>query len=314
MDALFARFGPALRAMVETLARQMNRAQSRFRWLGYVIMAGALIYVAALFAYGWTQLESVDWARFAPALGLSLIFYQISLLAQFWIWARFFSAHHRVGWHDVDIYARMLLLRRLPGGIWHWVGRTAMYAARTTVPARVAALANVWELLMLLLTGAGIVLFLQPQLPPVLRNIFGPLCILAAVLLGSQWQVSARPLAQRTAEAAIWTALYVLAWGLGGAIIFLLSQAAGAESLTFAESARIWATAGGISLLIVFIPAGLGIREITLTFLFQPYLPPAAAILVAVLLRLLFILADLVGGLVGWGLSTLFLRSKGAEA
>ena len=307
MTSLLARTEPTLRRAADWIARQIKVVQTRYRWLGYVITAGALLYVVILFAYGWSQLEAVNWGRFAPALAISLLLYQISLLVQFIIWVRFFSTHHRASWQDVDIYARVLLLRRLPGGIWHWVGRTAMYSARTTVPAKVAALANVWELLMLLLVAAGIVLYTQPQLATVAQVSLGTLCILAALILGSQWQSEARPGHLRLVESLGWTALYALAWGLGGGIVYLLGRAAGAETLTLSAATRIWATAGGVGMLIVFIPAGLGIREITLTWLLQPYMPSATAILVAVLMRLLFIVADVLGGGMGWGLSAYFL-------
>ena len=64
-----------------------------------------------------------------------------------------------------------------------------------------------------------------------------------------------------------------------------------------AEAARIWALTGGIgSLLSVVVPAGLGVRELTLTVLLSPPMSVAEAIVVAILLRILY-----VGGSLVWG-------------
>lgn len=307
MPSFLTRTEPIIRRWIAWTATQLKTAQTRFRWLGYAITAGALLYMGLLFAYGWSQLETVDWQRFAPALVISLLLYEISLLAQFITWTRFFAMHHRTNWEDVYIYARVLLLRRLPGGVWHWVGRTAMYTARTPVPAKVAALANIWELLMLLLVAAGFILIGQENWGPVWPQLLGGTCILGAVILGSQWQTESRPAHMRILESASWVMFYILAWGLGGGIVFLLGQAAGAQGLTLSAAIRVWATAGGVGMLIVFIPAGLGIREITLTWLLQPYMTPATAILIAVIIRMLFIVADMVGGSMGWAVSAFFL-------
>jgi hypothetical protein len=101
--------------------------------------------------------------------------------------------------------------------------------------------------------------------------------------------------------------LYTLAWFMGGVIVYLFVQNTGNQTLSIWHAIYIWTLTGAIGSLIVFIPAGLGIREITLTWLLQPYIPTATAILIAIILRLLFIIGDLVWGMAGWQVSRFFL-------
>ena len=131
--------------IIERLVQFTNNARSRWQWLGYVITTATIAYIAILLLYGGIQLRHVDIRQFLPAIIMSFFIYFVSLAVQFAIWARLFSFHHRVGWRDVDIYSRMILMRRLPGGLWHWVGRTALYSSTTTVPPKIAMLANVWS-------------------------------------------------------------------------------------------------------------------------------------------------------------------------
>jgi hypothetical protein len=63
------------------------------------------------------------------------------------------------------------------------------------------------------------------------------------------------------------------------------------------HAVRIWAEAGGIGFLTSFlVPAGMGIRELALTALLSPYVPPVGGLLIAVLMRVLFVAGDLVWG------------------
>jgi len=109
----------------------------------------------------------------------------------------------------------------------------------------------------------------------------------------------------RTRDLSLWLVLYVLCYVIGGAILLNLAQGVVPDAaIDLGDAVRVWALAGGTSILFsAIIPAGLGIRELTLTALLAPFMSTAAAILVAVLLRLLFLGGDLVWGLVLWSLA-----------
>jgi uncharacterized membrane protein YbhN (UPF0104 family) len=63
----------------------------------------------------------------------------------------------------------------------------------------------------------------------------------------------------------------------------------------------------------VFLPAGMGIREITLTWLLASYLPVSAILLVAILIRVTYALADMVWGSIGMFFSLRVLRVEDRE-
>ena len=113
----------------------------------------------------------------------------------------------------------------------------------------------------------------------------------------------------RRFDFAVWLALYALCYVIGGGILYLLAHGVSPGSITFGTAVRVWSLTGGVGFLFsAVIPASLGIRELTLTALLSPYVSMAAAILIAVFLRLLFISGDLVWGVVLWSVARLVQR------
>jgi hypothetical protein len=245
---------------------------------------------------------------------IAILLYLLSLLIQFYIWVRALSSYHQISWQDAVIYFRTLLMRRLPGGVWQWVGRTAMYTSSTELPPRIALIANFWEWAMLVLLAAGIACAGWREAPLVFRWIAAPAFLLLATGLGWIWGSKNRPASIRLAESISWVLLYGVSWSLGGAIVYDYVQAAGGDAITWGEATWVWSLTGGASfLLVVLSPAGLGIREITLTWLLKPYLTIADSLLVSLFIRIIFTLADVIWGLLGWGLSYLILAKKGGQ-
>jgi uncharacterized membrane protein YbhN (UPF0104 family) len=114
----------------------------------------------------------------------------------------------------------------------------------------------------------------------------------------------------RLAEAALWVFLYGVAWLIGGIILYLVAGAAGANQFDWVTAVGVWTLAGGVSMVITIVPAVIGVQEVSLVFLLQPFLPVSAALLVALMLRLLFTLSDALWGLTGWAIATLALRKR----
>jgi hypothetical protein len=238
--------------------------------------------------------------------------YLISLVIQFFTWSRIISFHRKVSWQDVDIYARMILMRSLPGGAWHWIGRISMYSGSTEVPTRVVVLGNFLEWILLILMGAAIFLAFTGSL--YLRLLAILLVISAALGLSIAWQPPDRSWGKRLAEAVLWVILDGVVWIAGAVIFYLFTLAvAGREPLSFPESLRIWTFSGSLLMLIIFLPSSLGVREITLVWLLQPYISTSLALLIALLIRVVFMLADILWGLFGWSFSQIILRRLAAR-
>ncbi len=299
-----------IQRLMEVWAKGTAEARTHWRWVGYALTAAGLVYVLGILFFGGFRLDEVNWKAYWPASLASLWIYLLSLLVQFFIWVRLLSFHRPADWQDLEIYARMILARRLPGGIWHWVGRAAMYSATTTLPTQVVLVANFLEWGMLILVAVGVVVAGTAGSALGLRLIFAGLALGLAIALALTWQPRTRPWAVRLAEAGLWTVLYGVSWLLGGIILYLYVTAGGGHHLGWLEATRLWAVAGGVSLLITVVPAVFGIQEVTLTLILQSYLPPPIALLVAVLIRLIFTLADVVWGLAGWALSYAVIRGR----
>ena len=289
--------------LLETWANTIKNLRKRWRWLGYALTIIALIYLIGIFVYGGYQLQEFHWKAFGVVFLIALGLYLISLIIQFIVWGRMLSFHQKIDWRDIIIYSRVILLRRLPGGFWHWLDRTAMYSETEKVSGHVVLSANFIEWAMLLLVAGGIASIKLWEISPLLGWLAPIILISFALALGIQWQPDSKSPLFRVLESGLWVTIYSFAWILGGIIIFLYTSTAGGQNITLERAVWIWAVAGGSSLLLFIFPTGLGIREITMTWLLQPYLSPANALLVAILVRFTFTFSDILWGLVGLGLS-----------
>jgi hypothetical protein len=273
-------------------------------------MAGAFLYLGILLYRSGLQVGMIPWKKYGEAGFLALLLYLFSLLVQFAVWGRMLSFYHQVGWQDAAIFSKALVLRRLPGGIWHWVGRATMYSGTTRVPGKVVLQANFVEWVMLLLVAAGISVAGVSAIPWIARGPLSLLLLSCTAGLAYWWQPGSRSPALKAAEAFLWTALYIISWISGGLIVLIFSMATGDTGLSWANAIWIWAVTGGSSLFLIIIPAGLGIREIALTWLLNPYFTPADSMIIAVLLRFTFTAADFLWGMLGWVIGRRYVRDE----
>lgn len=296
--------------VVEKWADIVNRTREHWRWLGRLLSIVATLYLVALLGYTLLQVNSIQWQAYWLPGVYSLFFFLFSLLVQYFAWLRLLPVDYISGWHDAVIYFRALVLRRLPGGAWHWVGRVAMYSEAAQIPAKTVMLANFMEWILLLFVAAAFILLGWTVLPFWLRCVLAMIVLAGAIALLTAWQPALRSTGQRIINAVIILAYYAFAWFQGGLIVYVFANAINAHSVSVWFATWVWAVAGGFSMLLVPIPTGLGIRELGLTFLLQPALPAAGALMVAVLNRILFVVADFLWGALGLGVSILFQKKS----
>lgn len=300
--------------MIERLvlkwAEFTQNARARWKWIGRILTLAAVVYIAALLVYTGFQIQEINWRLYWQAGLISFGLYFISLVVQFYVWVRMLSFHNKAGWQDVVIYTRVILLRRLPGGVWHWVGRTAMYSENTTIPGRVIMVGSFIEWAMLILIAGGIAVLGFNQLPLYLRLAAAIILIFLSGVLGYSWQPASSGQIRRGFESAVWMICYGIAWLMGGLIFYTFFLATGGEGLTWQRAWWVWAVSGGSGMLVFFIPGGSGIREILLTWVLYPYLPPASVILMSVLIRVMYLLGDVLWGYLGLLLSLKISRSE----
>lgn len=283
-------------------SKRISITPSRWRVIGYLLTVLALIYLLNLLLLGGLSLSEIDWWAYESVLLPMMGAYLIALLTQFTVWARVISYHHKVSWRDVEIYSRMILIRTLPGGPWHWLGRISMYAGSTQVPSRIILSGSFLEWVLMLFMGTGLGILLTRELDIWIRLVLVIIILSLALGLAMHWQPQIYRTEQRFIEAAFWMTLFSISWFMAGFILYLSVQAAGGH-LDWIESTRISALAGILNLFITFLPSTVGIREVTIIWFLQPYLVLPIAVIVALSIRVIYTLADIFWGFSGWMLT-----------
>jgi|YelNatPaOPRAMG01_1025707.scaffolds.fasta_scaffold34027_3 hypothetical protein len=223
-------------------------------------------------------------------------------------------------------YSLSLIPRYIPGGVWGYLNRSEWLKEAYQIPASQGNLSSVLEVLQIVLTAfmalflfAG--LFSNPPLPGFLMVVF--LTLLLPFLV---WKMLSLPVIQQNKwlpfqihlpDGLLAGYAGVLQWVLLGiSTIFLLF---GVQSgsvfglLTLQKSALIafcYTFSWLAGFFVLFIPGGMGIREVSLSFLLTQLVnvPAGQSAWIAVLSRLLYSLAELL-----WILIALILGS-GARA
>jgi uncharacterized membrane protein YbhN (UPF0104 family) len=310
--------GPAARAPVHPqLERWLVLARRRDvqRWVALVLLALAVGTLALLVARHWDELRSAPW-RLEPyrlAVGLLLQASAIGIDALIWV-----DISHRLGatWdprRDVRVYAYSLLARRLPGAVWHVVGRAAFYAD-AGLGRRVGVMGSAIEAGMLVLTGVAIALAFFPDLWP-----YGPI---AGLLLLAVIPPIFRPAMRLLLRGPVdwlppparlywWTLLYVVAWLVGCLGAFMQFDALYPLAPSLFPH-LVWAATSSIvaSAAVVIVPGGLGVRELGLTALMGEVIPPGVAAALAVAYRIAIATIEVV-----WSLLVIaILRPRPASA
>ena len=286
--------------------------KANWHWLGRAITFTVIIYIGILLFIGRHQLVEIDWMKYGRLLVWAVLIYLASLIPQLFVWLRMLSVHHQIGWIDIYIYMQTILWRQIPGGVWHWAGRTTLYKASDCMSGRLVALASLFDWLLLLATVFAVCGIYAFSLDWFWRVGLIGISLVINVLLATKWigTVNIHP-RNALLEGTLWTAAYAFSWSMGGLLLYiLLPQDQAEQTLTLVETTVIWAVANGVSSLAVIAPSGLGIREISLTILLQPYYPLSFTVIIVVMLRFIFTLSDLVWGSLGWTISSLFLPSN----
>jgi glycosyltransferase 2 family protein len=209
----------------------------------------------------------------------------------------------------LKIYLVGQLGKYIPGSVWALV--VQMELARAAAIRRTSALgASIVAIVVNVVTGGALGLAVQPLLGD--RSVFD-LAVAAAGLLGCAVCIAPPvlgrvidlglrvagqpPLARRPRWAGIVTAagFSLTSWLAYGLALGLLAVGAGGDPAeSFAVALPAVALAMTIGFLVVVAPSGLGVREAVLVATLAPVLDASTALGVALALRLVFTIADLI--------------------
>lgn len=206
----------------------------------------------------------------------------------------------------------------VPGSVWSVVAQAEM-GARLHIPRSRTAVTSLVSMALAALTGLVVGLPVVPvavELPGALDALWAlalvPLVLLLlhpAVLnrlVGLGLRLLRRgPLEHSISGSAVVRAFgwFLLAWMAAGAQLFVLARdvVPGADtSLLVVLSVCGFALASAVGMLSIVVPAGLGIREGVLALLLSTAMPILAATAIAVIVRFLTTIADLLWAGAGW--------------
>jgi glycosyltransferase 2 family protein len=212
--------------------------------------------------------------------------------------------------HYRAMYGRTQIAKYLPGNCFHFVGRQVL-GRRLGHAHGALALASLAEAALLLLTAGALALQLlwccpawtsgAPPAWPALAVVGLAIVLLLARRSGDgltralrQARGALRSLASRLVPAALlYAAFFILAglilWGLAAA-----SQAPGEHTLGLATAVSALAMAWCLGFVVPGSSAGIGVREAVLVLTLEQHLAADGALLVALALRLITTLGDLV--------------------
>jgi len=220
------------------------------------------------------------------------------------------------------VYFLASLGRYVPGKVWQLAG-LAVLAQRAGLPAGTSMAAAVFAQFAFLTTGLLLLAVLLPAYAE-----FWP-ALIAAVLIGigalGVYLVVATPLGHRVREAVLrragpararletafaiadrvrvadavrWEVLYALTWLLLGAAFAIFASAFVPDASSPADArfhAGVVAASYLAGYVVMIMPAGAGVRELTMSALLaqHPAIPASAAVLIAVASRIWFTAAEL---------------------
>jgi hypothetical protein len=245
-------------------------------------------------------------------VGLGLYSVALAFAARAWAGMIDVLSHPISARHHFRIFCLTHLARRIPGVLWHVVGRVVWYE-QEGVPKTVVSLASVLEQVLIILAGFATYAL---TLPAALSRVPVSPVVWLAGLAGGALLVHPRFISmvlrrlgraeQSTASASLryrhvadWLGSYVLGWAAGGLI--LATVVAALRPLNGVEVVAligVWSLSGALGSLAVFSPSGLGIREVSLTLLLASLLSVPQAAFVAIFTRVLLTGFELVWALI----------------
>lgn len=209
------------------------------------------------------------------------------------------------------IYNATQAAKYIPGSVWHFLGRVALYRKLGMRPGQISKamlVENMWLVTgavvtaCLFLSGAYIVSDSHPWLAPVAQLIQASEIYIAIAVLGAFLGLAtalwlARPLLIKIISAGwpgpVDLGLMVAIHATLGLSLYALVVAM-EPGTPIVYVIAVSAAATGLGHLALFAPAGLGVKDVGLVVLLAPYMDAETAFVAVAVHRLIYIALDLV--------------------
>lgn len=285
--------------------------------------------LTVLFLIGWFIFRafSQHWYSVQESittLNMPLFGFAIAILVLAWLLLPFISfvllRSFHVNWRfgqAIVAFCGTQAAKYLPGGLWALPGRAVYYQQQHGLALSRSSVAVLLET-GILATGslAVSIAFLLILLKPPLLVVVG--LLLAALIIATLIARQLQKLAQTdTHNITRWVQLGTLSiifWLLVGVGFHIVTMSVTSTEVSWVMSVANFSFAWLIGFLVVIVPAGLGIREATLTFLLSSAMPTGEAVLIALLARLWWTIAEVVWITISFVIFVGSMSPKGDEA
>jgi hypothetical protein len=290
---------------IALLTKLRNKAELIFRKKKLQVAVPAVIFALcfSILGYGlyknWTALASFQWKINYLQVALSFIFYTFDLTLAVVGWS--LIVNKLAGFlnfrKNLKIYCYSNIASRLPGTVWFIIGRAYLYEQQG-IAKSVISIGSLLEMVLIILSGILTYFLFLPFLSPIsaLRNSLPLIALIPLGLLLTHPAILRAILKRFTRAKApydlhyqdtlAWLGIYIVVWIVGGVVLYSAVNAF--YPLSLAQLPGIigaWTLSGVAASLVFFSPSGLGIRELTLSFLLSYYIPAPLAIVVALGMR-----------------------------
>lgn len=279
-----------------------------FLLLSAAVIAGVLIgNRETILTYHW-QVRPV-WLLFI------LGFFLVDLLAATWVWHLLVArlAGYRNFRRSAKICWWANLARRIPTPVWYIAGRALMYE-QVGVSKLTVSLLSTLELIFFFMSGLATTLLTLPfwAVPAELQSELTQYWLLFLLLPLSALFVHPRLLERiwrrlrpdtplqrlQWRDTLPWLGFYILTWVLGAGVLYSVMNLLTPVPLAAMPAViGIWSLAGSISLAGALTISIIGVREISLTLLLTLLLPAPIALIVAILIRIVWLLGEMLSAL-----------------
>jgi len=282
-----------LNAVEQFWENTINKSQ-KFKVIRYAFGIVTVVYLIVLLYFGYDEIKNVPILSILKGLIPSIFLYLGSLILQMMAWSIIFYGKIKINAKDIYIYAFVVLMRRLPGGFWHWAGRSTLYNRIDNISLKETTLSSFIEWAILLSTGFAAYFIVQ-------KNVLSLIFLIAAFIFAEKWFKKKSSQKKNNNIMAIFLILiYMGSWIIGGLILAINGNVLTGIDVSISHYLESWFLSSSISMIIIFLPAGFGIREVTLSLILKPLLGISYSVLLAVMVRIIFIISELIWGFLGF--------------
>lgn len=248
----------------------------------------SIIYPLALIYFSKNEILKLEWGRFFGIFLSCFLIYYVSMALQNIAWSLLVDRNLSNFWFNSKVYFQTVLMKRLPGGVWHWLGRASLYDAQVDDERNSIRRANLTEWLLLILSGLSGYAF-------TVNLWLGSISLILTIgtgfsLVNRENHSWVRSLLLST----ILTVTYAICWLVGALILHrLLLSVNPSGNVAFNSSFGIWCLSSATSMFFFFFPSGALIRDFSLSALLSKQYEPAKFLLIILQVRIIFLVADL---------------------